>query len=195
VVSYRDIASLDEASARKRLIEILSQISFRYSEEGFTLASGRKSSYYFDCKPAFSSAEARYLIGYLIFKKVQHLSLDAVGGMAVGAIPLADAVSDAAYRAGRDVRSFFVRKAAKEHGTQKRVEGNVRRGEKVLIVEDVVTTGQSTIDAIGAARDFGLTVLKVVSLIDREEADGRKQIEDQDVAFDSLFTLRDFGKP
>jgi orotate phosphoribosyltransferase len=72
------------------------------------------------------------------------------------------------------------------------VEGNIRPGEKVLMVEDVVTTGQSTIEAIETARGFGLKVLKVVALIDREESDGRKRIEDLDLPFDSLFTLRDF---
>jgi orotate phosphoribosyltransferase len=192
MIPYPDIPSLDDASARRRLLEILTELSFRYSKEGFTLASGRKSPYYIDCKPAFSSAEARRLIGYLIFKRNQHLALQGVGGMAVGAIPIANAVSDEAFRVGREIRSFFVRKNAKDHGTQRKVEGNIRPGEKVLMVEDVVTTGQSTIEAIETARGFGLKVLKVVALIDREESDGRKRIEDLDLPFDSLFTLRDF---
>jgi orotate phosphoribosyltransferase len=112
--------------------------------------------------------------------------------MAVGAIPIANAVSDAAYRRGIDLRSFFVRKTAKDHGTQRTVEGEIRPGESVVIVEDVVTTGQSTLAAMKDARDYGLTILQVAAVIDREEADGRKQIEDQGVPFLSLFTIQDF---
>lgn len=195
MISYTHMAALNGDAARTRLLEILRHLSFRYSEkEEFLLVSGRRSRYYFDCKPALSSAEARFLAGQLIFNQVRDLPLVAVGGMAVGAIPIANAVSDAAFRIeGKDLRTFFVRKTVKEHGTKKSVEGDVRPGTKVLIVEDVITTGQSTIDAILAARDFGLDIVKVIALIDREESDGRQNIEKLGMTCESIFTVRDFS--
>ena len=189
-----DLFSLPEESARRRLLEIMKRVTFRYSEqEEFSLASGRRSRYYFDCKPTFSHAEARALIGRLIWERFGTVTADAVGGMAVGAIPIANAVSDAAFRKGTSLRSFFVRKSAKEHGTKKTVEGDVKPGERALIVEDVITTGQSTVEAIIAAREFGLQIVKVIALIDREEADGRRNIENLGVPCDALFTVKDFG--
>src|SRR5262245_3450846 len=125
-------------SDRSRLINIIARTSFNKSDEpAFPLASGAMSRFYVDCKKAFSYAEARDLIGRLILEKAAGLEFDAVGGLILGAYPVALAVSDAAYRAnGRVIKAFVVRKESKGHGLKKNFEGDVEPGERVLIVDD-----------------------------------------------------------
>ncbi|HJU09804.1 MAG TPA: orotate phosphoribosyltransferase [Candidatus Binataceae bacterium] len=178
-------------SPRLRLREILRQTSLQSRPEPvFRLASGKLSRHYVDCKQALSDPEARALVGQLMFERIQGAFFDAVGGMELGAYPIATSVSDAIFKAtGTKVRAFVVRKEAKQHGNQALIAGDVRSGDKTLIVEDVVTAGGSTIKAIAGARQAGLKVERVIALIDREEEDGRKNIETQGVAFEALFTL------
>ena len=148
------------------------------------------SRYYVDCKQALSDPEARALVGQLVLERLGGISLDAVGGMELGAYPIATSVSDAIFRAtGAKVRAFVVRKESKQHGIQGLIAGNVKPGDKALIVDDVVTAGSSTVTAIKAARQAGLAVERVIVIIDREEEDGRKSIEAQGIPFDALITL------
>ncbi len=161
----------------------------------FRLASGKMSRYYVDCKQGLSDPEARELIGDLILERLQGMPLDAVGGMELGAYPIATSISDAIFRATRTkVRAFVVRKESKHHGIQSLIAGDVKSGDKALIVEDVVTAGTSTIKAIMGARQAGLIVEHVIALIDREEEDGRKNLERQGVTFDALFTLSELQR-
>jgi orotate phosphoribosyltransferase len=178
-------------SAKARLCDILRRTSLQSREEpAFRLASGKMSRHYVDCKRALSDPEARALVGQLIFERIGGKSLDAVGGMELGAYPIATAVSDAIFRAtGARVRAFVVRKESKQHGIQGLIAGNVKPGDKTLIVDDVVTAGSSTIKAIKGARLVGLIVERVIALIDREEEDGRKNVQAEGVSFDALFTL------
>ena len=178
-------------SAKLKLREILRSTSLRSVDEPvFRLASGRMSRHYVDCKQALSDPEARVLVGQLILERLGGTSLDAVGGMELGAYPIATSVSDAIFRAtGARVRAFVVRKDSKQHGIQGLIAGNVKPGDKTLIVEDVVTAGSATIKAITAARQAGLIVERVIVLVDREEENGRQQIEAQGVSFDALVTL------
>jgi orotate phosphoribosyltransferase len=178
-------------SARARLRELLRQTSLQVREAPtFRLASGKLSRYYIDCKQALSDPEARSLIGQLIFERLGGVSIDAVGGMEIGAYPIATAVSDAVFQAiGAKVRAFVVRKESKDHGIQGLLAGNVKPGDQALIVDDVVTAGSSTIRAIAGARQAGLIVERAIVLIDREEEDGRKNIEAQTVQFEALLTL------
>ena len=178
-------------SAKLRLLEILRQTSLQSrSELAFRLASGKMSRHYVDCKQALSDPEARVLVGELVLERIGDLRLDAVGGMELGAYPIATASSDALFRAtGAKVRAFVVRKAPKQHGVHGLIAGNVRPGDKTLIVDDVVTAGSSTIKAIQAAREVGLVVERAIAVIDREEEDGRKNIEAQGVSFEALTTL------
>jgi len=178
-------------SAQLRLREILRRTSLRSRNEPvFRLASGKMSRHYVDCKQALSDPEARLLVGQIILERLGGISLDAVGGMELGAYPIATSVSDAVFRAtGAKVSAFVVRKDSKQHGIQGLIAGNVKPGDKTLIVDDVVTAGSSTIGAIAAARQAGLTVERVVVLIDREEDNGRRNIEAQSVSFDALTTL------
>jgi orotate phosphoribosyltransferase len=150
------------------------------------------SRHYVDCKQALSDPEARLLVGELMVERLGGVPLDAVGGMELGAYPIATSVSDAIFRAsGSKVRAFVVRKDAKQHGIQGLIAGNVRPGDRTLIVDDVVTAGSATIKAITAARSAGLVVERAIALIDREEEDGRRNIEAQRVSFDALITLSD----
>jgi orotate phosphoribosyltransferase len=178
-------------SAKLRLREILKRTSLQSSDEAvFRLASGKMSRYYVDCKQALSDPEARALAGKLILERLGGTSLDAVGGMELGAYPIATSVSDAIFQAtGAKVRAFVIRKESKQHGILGLIAGNIRPGDRTLIVDDVVTAGSSTIKAIKGARQAGLIVERVIVLIDREEEDGRKNIEEQGVAFEALTTL------
>ncbi|MGC2108050.1 MAG: orotate phosphoribosyltransferase [Candidatus Korobacteraceae bacterium] len=177
--------------AKRRLLEIFYETSFKSSEEPvFRLASGVLSKYYIDCKQALSDPEARALIGDLIFELTKAESFDSVGGLELGAYPIATSVSDKIFRERHNsVRAFVIRKEQKTHGVTDLVAGHVERGDKTLIVDDVVTTGSSTIKAIRGARQAGLSVSRVIVLVDREEGDGRKNIEAEGVKFDALFTL------
>ena len=179
---------------KKRLLEILYTTSYQYSEvPSFPLSSGVLSRHYIDCKKAFSNPEARRLIGELIFEKIYDLPAHAIGGPAIGAYPIAIAVSDIAYaKKGQILNAFVVRREPKRHGLKKFIEGDVKPGDQVIIVDDVITSGRSTIEAIEKCREARLIVLKAVSLVDREEENGRKNIEQYGIALDALFTMSDF---
>lgn len=171
---------------KERLLEILFETSFQHAPTPmYPLASGTLSHYYIDCKKAFSYPEARTLIGELMYEKIIDVNADAIGGIALGAYPLAIAISDIAYKKGYLLRVFVVRKESKDHGLKKTLEGDIKKGDRVVIVEDVVTTGRSTIEAIEKSREAGLEIVKVIALIDRQEGKGRVECE-------SLFTLQDF---
>lgn len=163
-------SSADHAAMKRRLGELILQRSFRYSEKPpFTLSSGRKSPYYFDCKPTTLDPEGMYLIGNLVYDMLKDSGATAAGGLTLGADPIANALSLISYQRGRPIKSFIVRKDVKGHGTKSRIEGNVRPGENVAVIDDVVTTGTSTITAIESARDAGLIVVRTIVLVDREE--------------------------
>jgi orotate phosphoribosyltransferase len=176
----------------QKLIDHLLKTSFHYSDEPkYTLASGQLSQYYIDCRIALSYAEVRRLTGEMILNRLGDVKVQAVGGMMIGAYPVAIAVSDAADRKGMQIPTFIVRKEPKVHGMKKYIEGAVEPGMRVLVVDDVVTSGKSTVDAINRCRDEGLRVIKAIALIDRQEQQGRENIEKTGVSFDSILTLKD----
>ena len=155
---------------KERLAEIILGRSFQYNDNPpFTLASGKKSNYYFNCKPTTLDPEGMNLIGTIIFDMLKDSDITAAGGLTLGADPIANALSVISYQKGKPIKSFIVRKDVKDHGTKSAIEGNVRAGEKVAIIDDVITTGGSTITAIEQARKEGLNVQRVITLIDREE--------------------------
>lgn len=160
----------------------------------FPLASGRFSRHYVDCKVALSLPAFRREIGTAIFEMVRDSNIQAVGGLELGAYPIAIAVSDVAYEHGQQLNAFVVRKKPKKHGLKNHVEGHVTEGSRVLIVDDVITTGNSTIQAIEKSENDGLSVTRVIALIDREEAGGRSNIEQKGFRFDSLLTLKDLQR-
>lgn len=161
---------------KERLGEIILERSFKYSDNPpFTLASGRQSNYYFNCKATTLDPEGMNLIGAIIFDMLKDTDITAAGGLTLGADPIANALAVISYQKGKPIKSFIVRKDAKDHGTKSAIEGSVRPGEKVAIIDDVITTGGSTITAIEQARKAGLSVAMVITLVDREEG-GRENI-------------------
>jgi len=155
---------------KEELIDILCRKSFKYSQDPcFRLVSGRISRFYVNCKPTTLSARGMYLAGHLIFEAIRGSDVSAVGGLTFGADPLAVSTAFASELNGRPINAFSIRKTKKDHGIIRWVEGDVRPGHRVAIIDDVATTGGSTIKAIERARDEGLVVVKSVILVDRQE--------------------------
>jgi len=185
---------MDLIKAKKRLLEILLEKSFQYSEKPiFKLASGKTSNYYINCKGTTLDSEAMNLIGHIFYNKIKTLRVNAIGGLTQGADPIAVATAMISGIIDDPINAFVVRKKAKEHGLKKLIEGDIHEGDKVVIVDDVVTTGQSTIEAIENAKKEKLNIVKVIVLIDRQEG-GRENIERQGVPFESVFTKDDLIK-
>jgi orotate phosphoribosyltransferase len=144
---------------------------------------------------ALSHPEARRLIGELAITKLHDRGFQAVGGLALGAYPIAIAISDALYHLdGREIRAFVVRKDPKTHGLQKYLEGDVTRGDRVLIVDDVITTGASTLTAIEKSQEVDLKIVQALVVVDRQEDNGRQNIESHGITFDALFTLPELSQ-
>ncbi len=183
---------------RASLLAILARLSFRLGD--FTLASGAKSDYYIDCRTTTLDAEGGRLCGVVMAQLLRNVAAgaEAVGGLTMGADPLVSniATASAYHRLGRPeaplVHGFLVRKAMKAHGTGRQIEGYVRAGASVAVVDDVCTTGGSTITAIEAVRAAGMTVSAVLCLVDRQQG-GRQAIEAAiaGAPFAALFTAED----
>ena len=181
---------------RERLLGLLKRLA--YEKRKVVLSSGRESDFYIDTKQATLSAEGHYLVGRLMLAEIRaaYPGAQAVGGMTMGADPLASAVSLTSFLAAADgatLPAFYVRKEPKGHGTNQWVEGKkgLPASARVAIVEDVVTTGASTLKAVERCRSEGLTVLGVVALVDREEG-GRAAVEAAGIALRALFARSDF---
>jgi len=161
------------SSAREELLRLLATKSFRLGE--FRLSSGQTSDYYVDCRTTTLDARGAQLTGQVFLQEIQRQgwNAQAIGGLTMGADPIVVAV---ALTSGT-VHGFLVRKAEKQHGTGQRIEGFREKGARVVIVDDVCTTGSSTVQAIEAAREFGFDVIGVMCLVEREEAGGRASVE------------------
>ncbi len=179
-------------SAREELMRLLGEKSFRLGE--FKLSSGGTSDYYIDCRTTTLDARGAQLTGQVFLEEIQRRKWKpaAIGGLTMGADPIVVAV---AVLSGT-THGFLVRKAEKQHGTGQRIEGFRGKGARVVIVDDVCTTGGSTIQAIEAAREFGFEVVGVMCLVEREEAQGRVSVEKAagGVPFVSIFTANDLRK-
>ena len=160
------------AADRNRLIAIIKRRSVQTGTT-FTLASGRTSDFYCNLKPTMLDPEGAYLIGALLADALAGIEVDLVGGLEMGAVPLATSVAAISFARGKPLPAFFVRKAAKDHGTKSLVEGLVRgdklAGKRVAILEDVTTTGGSSLQAIAACRAEGATIVRVITVVDRQE--------------------------
>ena len=191
-------------SYKQQLLTLLARTSFRLGN--FTLSSGGTSDYYIDCRTTTLHAEGGRLTGHAVLEllKANDIEAEAVGGLTMGADPIVCNVATAsAWRAIEHQRlgypgpgllhGFLVRKAEKAHGTGRRIEGFCRGGARVVIVDDVCTTGASTVNAIHAAREAGMIVAAVVCLVERQEANGRPAVEAAagDAPFFALFTASD----
>lgn len=155
---------------KKKLIELIRLKSFKYSDTPeFKLASGKKSRFYVNCKPVTLSPEGMYLAGNLVFEEAKKTACTAVGGLTFGADPIAVATAFASHLHSHPLKAFSIRKNKKDHGMIRWIEGDVERGEKVVIIDDVATTGGSAIKAVRRAREEGLEPVHAVILVDRQE--------------------------
>lgn len=182
--------SKDRDMLRERLLKKLRE-AFVFSEEPiYTLSSGRKSRFYIDCKKVTLDAEGAFLVGRLLLDEIEDLDVDAVGGMTIGADPLAVATALLSSGTEHQVGAFIVRKEPKPHGDAPYIEGNLPRGSRVVVVDDVLTGGRSTIQTIQILREAGCQVAGVVVLVDRKEG-GRERLEALGIPVRSLFTVAD----
>ena len=175
--------------------ELVSLIGTKALKRGtFRLASGREASFYLDAKQVVLDARGSMLVGRAILEKLKALGPlpDAVGGMSIGADPITSAVVTMAGVEGLPLKGFMVRKESKDHGTKKYIEGPVAPGQRVVIVEDVTTTGGSSLLAIDRAQEFGLVVERVVTVIDRL-AGAQAAFAARGIPLESLVTIRDLG--
>ena len=181
------------ASAREELLRMLAEKSFRLGN--FKLSSGGTSDYYIDCRLTTLDARGALLTGQTVLQEIETRgwNADAVGGLTMGADPVVVATSVISAQQGKAVNGFLVRKAEKAHGTSQRIEGFRDKPARVVIVDDVCTTGASTIQAIEAAREYGFEIAGVLCLVEREEAGGRPNVEKaaSPAPFVSLFTAND----
>jgi orotate phosphoribosyltransferase len=177
---------------KRTLIELVRDRALKFGD--FTLASGKKATYYLDGKQVtLDSYGAKLVADGILDLLADNLPMpDAVGGMSMGADPITAAVITMAGVRGHQMSGFLVRKEAKGHGTNRFVEGPVKPGQRVVIVEDVVTTGGSSLEAIARAEEFGLVVAGVVAIIDRLEG-GQAAFAARGYPLSSLLTIRDFG--
>jgi orotate phosphoribosyltransferase len=173
-------------------MDLLYKKAFRQADQPiFKLTSGKMTRYYIDCKNVSLDAEGGFLIGEAIFNRIQLLPVEGVGGMTLGADPIATAVAVVSFIQNKPIPAFIVRKEPKGHGSGRQVEGLLPPVAKLVVVEDVVTTGGSTLRTIEVLRKEGYTVLKVIALVDRLEGGG-EAIVAAGVPFESLYTLEDF---
>lgn len=155
---------------KAELIDMLCRKSFKYSKEPiYKLVSGRMSQFYVNCKPVTLCARGMFLAGHLLFEAIKDDDVTGVGGLTFGADPLAVATAFASELMARPVNAFSIRKTRKDHGMIRWIEGDIEPGERVAIIDDVATTGGSTIKAIERARSEGLEVVRAVIFVDRQE--------------------------
>ena len=181
-----------DPAKRARLIQLLTERSFERRK--VILASGRESDFFIDCKQTMLTAEGHALVGELMFDLLSELPpCEAVGGVELGGCPLASAVSLVSFQRGRPLNALYVRKAKKDHGTTKLVEGDksLKPGLKVALLEDVVTTGGSSLKAVESLKAVGAEVVGIVALVDRQEG-GAETIRGAGLPLVTLATRSDF---
>ena len=184
----------DGMTDRARLIEIIKSRSF---QEGpaFKLASGKMSTFYFNMKPTMLDSEGAYLVASLMLDKLEGVDADLIGGLEMGAVPIASSIAAIAHTRGRKLPAFFVRKQAKEHGTQSLIEGLAKgetmSGKRVAIVEDVTTTGGSALKAAQSLTAAGAEIVRVITIVDRLDG-AAEAFAEAGLKFEPLLTLKDF---
>lgn len=175
---------------RSRLMELVKERALRFGD--FTLASGRKSTYYLDGKQVTLNAEGLMQISYGLLELLSDVQFEGFGGMSIGADPIVGGVLVAAAAQDRPLLGFMVRKEAKGHGTQRFIEGPIEPGQNVVIIDDVVTTGGSALQAVDRVEEFGCKVVHAVGIVDRLQGGG-EAFAARDIPFSALLTVRDFG--
>lgn len=175
---------------RAALISLFHERALKFGD--FTLASGKKSKYYLDGKQITLHSRGLRLVSEGLLELLNGVEFDGIGGMSIGADPIIGGVLTAAAEKNRDLLGFLVRKEPKGHGTQRYIEGPVQPGMKVVVIDDVVTTGGSSLQAVDRIVEFGCEVVQVVGIVDRMEG-GAANFAERKLPFQSLLTIRDFG--
>jgi orotate phosphoribosyltransferase len=187
--------ALPKSAARARLFDIIHERSFGYGE--ITLASGRTSNFYFNLKPTMCHPEGAALLAELTYDALREDKLDYVGGLEMGAVPLAGAIAQLSWLKNHPIAAFFVRKQPKQHGARLAVEGLAKgetlEGKRIVIVEDVTTTGGSAVKALDAVREAGGNVVLVYTMVDRDEG-AAETFAKAGVEFRSLYKAGEFLK-
>ncbi|AAC07702.1 uridine 5-monophosphate synthase [Aquifex aeolicus VF5] len=174
---------------REKLARLIKKRSLKVADEPvFKLSSGKLSRYYVDLKQITFDPEGDYLIGKAMYELVKEFNPDACGGLTLGADPIAYAIAFVSLMDSNPIKPFVVRKEPKGHGMKRQIEGLLNPGERVAVLEDVVTTGSSALKAVKACREYGLEVIGVFAVVDREEG-GRENIEKEGIPLYSLFKL------
>src|SRR5579864_5499042 len=184
---------LSKSASRARLAEIIRRRSFGRGE--VTLASGRKSDFYFNLKPTMLDPEGAALLAELTYEALKDDELDFVGGLEMGAVPLAGAIAQLSWLKGHPIAAFFVRKKPKEHGARLAIEGLAKdetlEGKRVVVIEDVTTTGGSAMKAVEALREVGAHVVLVLTMVDREEG-ANDTFAEAGLPFRSIYRASEF---
>jgi len=182
--------TFDLSYKRQKLLAIISRASLLQGRE-FRLTSGRSSNFFIDLKKTMFDPEGASLLADLLFDKIKAEDVDCIGGMEAGAIPI---VATLCMRSWPDkpIKGFFIRKEAKGHGTDQRIDGLLERGSRVILFEDVTTTGGSAMRAADQTRQFQCTIVKVISVVDRLEG-AEDNFRNAGIQFEALFTRRDFS--
>ena len=180
----------DLSYKRQKLRAIISRASLLRGRE-FRLTSGGSSDFFIDLKKTMLDPEGASLLADLLFDKIKCEDVDCIGGMETGAIPLVAAVCVRSWPE-KPIKGFFIRKEAKGHGTDQRVDGLLERGSRVILFEDVTTTGSSVMRAVDLTRQFQCTILKVIAVVDRLEG-AEENFRNAGIQFEALFTRRDFS--
>jgi orotate phosphoribosyltransferase len=175
----------------ERLLELLRQRSLTLGE--FRLASGGTSNYYIDGRMTTVFSEGAFLIGQVLYERTRDLNIDAIGGLAVGAVPLTTAAVLVYHTHGRRMEGFWVRNEPKRHGTRKLIEGGLRKGSRVVIVDDVITRGESALKAVQEVRALGGEVVLITALVDRLAGARELFLGEGISCFEPVFTIRDLG--
>ena len=186
---------MSKSASRARLADIIRKRSFGRGE--ITLASGRKSDFYFNLKPTMLDPEGAALLAELSLDALKDDNVDYIGGLEMGAVPIAGAIAQLSWLKGHPIAAFFVRKKPKEHGARLAVEGLAKgeslKGKRIVIVEDVTTTGGSAIKAVDAVKDAGGEVVMVFTMVDRDEG-AAETFSKAGIAFRSLYKAGEFLK-
>ncbi len=177
------------SEARQRLLTVFKERAVSFGD--FTLASGKKSTFYINSKKAIFHSEAVWLLGEVLWEVTKDLNITGAGGLEVGAIPMAATLAQRYHQAGRPLEGFFVRKQAKSHGSQERVEGVLKAGSRVAVLDDVLTTGGSVLQAIAEIEKAGAEVAAVVCIVDRLE--GARAAIGPKYDYRPIFTIADLG--
>ncbi|OYT53557.1 MAG: orotate phosphoribosyltransferase [Candidatus Altiarchaeales archaeon ex4484_2] len=175
---------------RKRLLELVKESALSIGE--ITLSSGKKSSYYIDCRRITLDPEGAYLVAKILLDMFHGKGIDAVGGLTLGADPILGALAAVSFLEGNPIPTFIVRKTSKKHGTRNAIEGRLKEGSRVAVVDDVATTGNSLMQVIDTVEKMDCEVRKVVVIVDREEG-AKKTMARRGYRMESVFSRRELG--